>query len=132
MAMQYSTAVRNAQLDALEALFLTGKLRIYSGAAPANPSDAATGTLLADITLPADPMAAASGGSKAKSGTWATSSASASGTAGYFRVLDSAGTVTHIQGTVGTSSADLIVDSVTFTAGQAFTVTSFTLTTQEA
>ena len=93
MALQYSVAVRNAQLDAVESTTGTAALlRIYSGAAPANCAAAASGTLLAEMTLPSDWMAAASGGSKALSGTWQDASANATGTAGHFRLLDSGGT----------------------------------------
>ena len=71
MALQYSVTVRNAQLDAVETTVGTAPLlRIYSGSAPANCAAAASGTLLAEATLPSDWMAAASSGSKALSGTW--------------------------------------------------------------
>ena len=83
MALQYSTTVRNAQLDALEtAIGASAILRIYSGAMPANCAAAATGTLLAEMNLPADWMASAASGSKAKSGTWSDTAANASGVAG--------------------------------------------------
>lgn len=84
--------------------------------------------MLAEITLPSDWAAAASGGSKAKSGTWSDASADGTGTAGHFRIYDSGGSTCHIQGTVGTSGTDMIVDSVSFTAGQTFTINTFTLT----
>jgi hypothetical protein len=71
-------------------------------------------------------MAAASGGSKAKSGTWQDASADASGTAAHFRIK--AASTCHMQGSVGTSGTDMIVDSVSFTAGQSFTISTFTLT----
>lgn len=131
MAVKYSTVLRNAQLDAIEPRVVNNKLRIYSGAAPANITDAATGTLLAEITLPADAFAAAASGQKVKSGTWSTSGALATGSAGYFRIVNTGTSETVMQGTVGTSAADLIVDSVSFVSGQAFTVTTFTLQTQE-
>ncbi len=73
-------------------------------------------------------MAAASAGSKAKSGTWQDTSADNTGTAAHFRIYDSGGTTCHLQGTVGTSGTDLVVDSTSFTAGQSFTISSFTLT----
>ena len=56
---------------------------------------------------------------------WQDTSADATGTAAHFRIKASA--TCHIQGTVGTSGTDMIVDSVSFTAGQQFTVTAFTL-----
>ncbi len=85
---------------------------------------------LATLSLPSDWMAAASGGSKAKSGTWQDTSADNSGTALHFRIYDSGGATCHLQGTVTVTGGggDLTVDSVSFTAGQSFTITAFTLT----
>ena len=55
MAIKYSTAVRNAQLDAIETTIgVSPKLRILTGTAPANCAAAQTGTLLAELTLPSD------------------------------------------------------------------------------
>jgi len=126
MAVQLSTAVRNARLDAIETTISTSPtLEIRTGAVPANCAAADSGTVLATLTLPSDWMAAASGGSKALSGTWQDTSADATGTAAHFRIKQSS--TCHIQGTVGTSGTDMVVDSVSFTAGQQFTVTAFTL-----
>jgi hypothetical protein len=129
MAIQLSTTVRNARLDAIESTIGTDAvLKIRDGAAPANVAAADTGTVLASLTLPSDWMAAAASGAKAKSGTWQDASADNSGTAAHFRVYASDGTTAHMQGTVGTSGTDMIVDSVSFTAGQSFTINTFTLT----
>jgi hypothetical protein len=127
--MQFSTTVRNARLDAIEST--TGAsaiLTIRSGAAPATCATANSGTVLATLSLPADWMAAASGGAKAKSGTWSDASADATGTAAHFRIHDSTATTCHVQGTVGTSGTDMIVDSTAFTATQSFTINTFTIT----
>jgi len=133
MAIQYSVTVRNAKLDAVETAVGTSAIvRIRTGAAPANCATADSGTVLATLTLPSDWMNAASGGTKTLLGTWQDASADATGTAAHFRVYDSGGTVCHIQGTVGTSASDMIVDSTSFTAGQQFTVTAFTLTAGNA
>ncbi len=129
MALQLSTSVRNARLDAIETTVGTSAImKIRTGSAPADCATADSGTVLATLSLPSDWMAAASSGSKAKSGTWQDASADNSGTALHFRIYDSGATNCHIQGTVGVGSGDLQVDSVSFTAGQAFTVTAFTLT----
>ena len=129
MALQFSAAVRNARLDAIETTIgATAVLKIRSGSVPAACATADTGTVLATLTLPSDWMAAASGGSKAKSGTWQDTSADATGTAAHFRIYDSGGTVCGLQGTVGVGSGDLQVDSVSFTAGQSFSITGFTIT----
>jgi hypothetical protein len=129
MAIQLSVAVRNARLDAIETTIGTSAImRIRTGAAPANCAAADSGTVLATLNLPADYLAAAASGSKAKSGTWEDTSADATGTAAHFRIYDSAGTTCHLQGTVGTSGTDLVVDNTSFATGQSFTVTGFTLT----
>ena len=127
MALQYSVAVNNARLDAVETTTgATAKLRIYTGAAPANCAAAATGTLLVDMTLPADWMDAASSGSKAKAGTWSGTGVAA-GTAGYFRIVDNAGTTAHVQGTCGIGSGDMSLDNTNIAIGQTVNVNTFTL-----
>lgn len=131
MALQFSVGVRNARLDAIESTIGAGAvLKIRTGAAPADVATADSGTVLATLTLPSDWMAAASGGSKAKSGTWEDTSADDTGTAAHFRIYASDGTTAHMQGTVTATGGggDMTVDNVSFAAGQAFTVTGFTLT----
>lgn len=133
MALQYSTTVRNAKLDAVETAIGTAPvMRIYSGSAPANPAAAATGTVLAEITMPSDWMAAAASGSKAMSGSWQDLSADAGGTPGYFRIWNSGVTTCHVQGTAGTTGTDMILSSGTLTAGQSFSVTGFTIADNNA
>jgi hypothetical protein len=131
MAIQLSTTVRNARLDAIEtAIGTSAVLKIRSGSAPANVATADSGTVLATLSLPSDWLAAASSGSKAKSGTWQDTSADATGTAAHFRIYASDGTTAHIQGTVTVTGGggDMTVDSVSFTAAQSFTISTFTLT----
>ena len=131
MTIQFSTTVRNARLDAIEtAIGVSAVLKIRTGAAPANVGTADSGTVLATCNLPSDWLAAASSGSKAKSGTWEDASADATGTAAHFRIYASDGTTAHIQGTVTATGGggDMTVDNTSFASGQAFTVTSFTLT----
>lgn len=127
MALQMSVAARNARLDAIETTVgASPTLELRSGAVPANCAAADTGTVLATLALPADWMAAASAGAKALSGSWQDASADASGSFGHFRIKQ--GVTCHLQGTVATSAADMIVDAATVTAGQQFSVTAFTLT----
>ena len=133
MALQFSVAVRNARLDAIETQIGTSAvLKIRTGAAPANCAAAATGTVLATMTLPSDWMAAAASGSKALSGTWQDASADAAGTAGHFRI--NAGATCHIQGTVTATGGggDMTLDNVSIAAAQQVTITAFTLTASGA
>lgn len=130
MALQLSVTVRNARLDAIETAIGTSPiLRIRTGSVPASCAAADAGTVLASLTLPSDWMAAAASGSKALSGTWQDLLADASGTAAHFRVYDSSGSTCHLQGTVTVTGGggDVTLSSVSISAGQAVTVTAFTL-----
>lgn len=134
MALQLSAAVRNAMLDAFESTIGTSaKYRIYTGAVPANCAAAEVGTLLADVACPSDWMSAASAGQKALLGVWAATVV-ATNTAAHWRIVDTAGTTCHAQGTCTLSGGggDVILDSLSFTTGQGFTQNSFTLTAGNA
>jgi hypothetical protein len=127
-AFQYSVAVRNAGLDSRETTIGTSPvLKIFSGAEPANCAAADPAGLLVSITLPADWMAAASGGVKDKIGTW-SAAASGAGTAASFRIYDSGLTACHMQGNVTATGGggDMTVDNVSVAAGQTVTVTGAT------
>lgn len=129
MALQFSVAARNGRLDAIETEAGTSAiLKIRTGSAPADCATADSGTVLATLNLPSDWMAAASSGSKAKSGTWQDTSADNTGTAGHFRIYKSDGTTCVIQGTCGIGTGDLQLDNTSIAAGQSVTVTAFTLT----
>ncbi|WP_408586476.1 hypothetical protein [Novosphingobium sp.] len=135
MAIQLSTAVRNARLDAIESTAgASAILRIRTGAQPANCAATRSGTVLATVNLPSDWMLAATGGSKAMTGTWSDNSADAAGTAGHFEIMDSTATTCHLQGNVTATGGggDMTLDNVVFAAGQAFSVTSFALTDANA
>jgi len=133
MALQLSTAVRNARLDTIESTIGTSAvLKIFddSAAQPANCAAAdGSAVVLASISLPSDWMAAASSGSKAKSGTWEDSAADATGDAQHWRLYASDGTTCHAQGTVTATGGggDMTVQNISFATGQKFTVTTFTL-----
>jgi hypothetical protein len=127
MAIRFNTALQNEVLDGLDATFNNGTLEIRTGT-PAGPNNAATGTVLATVTLPADAFAAAAGGTKAKAGTWTDNAADNTGTAGHFR-LRSADGLRIMEGTVtiGGGGGDMTVDNTSFAAGQQFTITGFTM-----
>jgi hypothetical protein len=127
MSLQFAVSTRNARLDAIETDIGTSPtLEIRTGAAPADCATADSGTLLATLALPSDFMAAASGGSKAKSGTWQVAAAAA-GVAAHFRIKTS-GSVVKLQGTCGLGSGDLSLDNTNIAVGQTVTVTAFTIT----
>lgn len=131
MAIKMSVAVRNARLDAIEtAIGTSAVLKLRTGAAPTNITDADSGTVVATIPLDSDWMAAASSGSKAKAGTWEDPTADNAGTVEHFRLYASDGTTQHMQGsvTITGSGGDLTLDNPVVEAGQKITITGFTLT----
>ena len=114
-----------------------GSLIIYDGTPPADADTALSGnTTLVTMTLNNPAFGAAADGAPGAdaaldvtggiSGTIA-----ASGTASFFRMLDNGATV-RIQGTVGTSGADINFDSVAFSSGATASVTSYTYTQPES
>lgn len=134
MPFQYSVTVRNAQLDALEtAAGASAFLQMRSGAQPADCAAAASGTLIAEMALPADWMNAAAAGSKTKLGTW-SAQAVAGGTIAHFRLLNNAKTVCHVQGsvTITGSGGDLTLDNPVVVATQTVVINGFTVNAQNA
>lgn len=135
MAVQKSVAVRNAELDAIEAEIGTSAvLKIFTGSQPADCAAADSGTLLATLSLPVDWMAAASGGTKALAGTWEDLTADDTGTAGHWRLYASDGTTCGLQGDVTASGGggSLEVSDTAFVTGGSVTVTAFTWTAGNA
>ena len=126
MALAYSTALRNAMLDEITtAIGASGLLRIYDGSRPA--SGGAATTLLAELALSATAAGSASGGALTFSSITQDSSANATGTATWFRVVTSGGTFV-IDGNVGTSGSDLNLTTTSIVSGQPVSVTSFVIT----
>ncbi len=140
MALKLSTGLRDGMLDTnpFKTLLDASRVKIYSGVAPAT-ADAAEGTLLVSIGSDnADThchfLAAAVSGVLSKNADIWSGVASASGTASYFRLVVNTDTgvlsTTEIrmQGTVGTSSADINMSSVSITSGATQTVDTWDLT----
>lgn len=129
MAVQYSVAARNAQIDAIETAIGTAPtLEIRSGAQPANCAAAASGTVLATLVLPSDWIGAASAGVKSLLGVWSDASADATGTAAHYRINQ--GATCHMQGSVTATGGggDITLQTVSITATQPISITAFTLT----
>lgn len=133
MAIGLSTTVRNAQAnavrDAIDGGAGAGLLRIYSGTRPATGGTATT--LLAELTF-SDPCApAASSGVLTFSAITADSSANATGTATWARAVDSAGTFV-VDMSVGTSGADINLNSTSIQSGASVSISSMTYTVGDA
>src|SRR5690606_24841331 len=92
------------------------------GSQPATADTAASGTLLATFTLPADAFAAPDTSGVAALNTVADTTGAADGEAGWARVKGSGG-ATVFDGSVGTSGADFIIISTTITTGNSVSIT---------
>lgn len=146
MALQYSTAVRNKMLDAIEghiASVILGaqdfNLVIYSGSVPASAS-AALGGAVALVTKLitsngfTNYMTTASGGVCTTAGTYPlTMTIATAGTMSFWRLVDGAGN-SFVQGTIGVggSGADLIVESTTALVGQQLKIDTLNFTASNA
>ena len=129
----YAATLRDSMLDlidvAIDAGAGVGLLRIYAGSVPADADASVAGnTLLAQCD-----MAATSGTVSSNVWTAGTIDPDTSADAGaptdatFFRCVDSdANNV--LQGTVGTASADLILNAVGITAGDNVEVTAMAIT----
>jgi len=119
----------NAAADAVVDLLNSGKLRIYDGSQPTTAdTDVTTQTLLAELVLNATAFGDAVDGVATANAITADSSADATGTASWFRVLQSNGTTKMFDGSVGTSGCDLNLNSVAIQINAEVSVTSFTYT----
>lgn len=129
MAIQMSTELRNARLDAIETVLGASPiLKIRSGSVPANCAAADSGTVLSTINLPSDSMAAAAAAVKSKLGTWSDSAADATGNAAHWRLYKNDGTTCVMQGTCAIGSGDMPLDNTSIASGQGVTISAFDLT----
>jgi hypothetical protein len=119
----------NAAVAAFGALLNNGILRIYNGAQPAT-ADTAIGavTLLAELTFNATAFGAPSAGVATANAIASDTNANNTGTAAWFRAWKSDGTSPVYDGTVGTSSADAIINTVAINAGATVSCSGLTLT----
>ena len=101
-------------------------LRIYDGTRPA--TGGAPTTLLAQLTLSDPSSAAASGGVLTLSAIAQDAAADATGTATWFRVVQSDGSTHVLDGNVGTAGSDMNLNTTSIVTGATVSVTSWTIT----
>jgi len=127
------TTARNAACDAIVDLIdggsAAGYIQVRTGAAPTNPGDANSGTLLATLTFSDPAFGAASGGVATASAITSDSSADASGDAGHFRAFDS-NNVCILQGTAGEAAdtPNMVFNEKSIVAGGVVACSAFTVT----
>ena len=133
MALGMSTTLRNNMLDAITSQAgASAKLRFYNGTRPATGGTATT--LLAELTCNATafaPAASTGSGGVLTLNSITSATASAGGTATWFRIVTSGGTFV-VDGDVGTSGSDLNMSAVVFTSGATIAVSAYTITAGNA
>ena len=142
-AFKITNAVAKALADAFTAANDAGTaavIQIYAAdgdGVPAQADDAITNqTLLGTLTMSATSFPAATdgnpGGLLTANAIASDTSADATGTAAFFRIVTQVGGTTIAQGTVGTAACDLNLNTTAITAGSTIAITSMTITMPEA
>lgn len=121
MTLRLANAVRSAAadgaVDRLDAGAGAATIKVYTGAQPATPASAPTGTLLLTFTLNDPAFGSAVNGVAALDVTPAlTALGAAAGTAGWFRAADSDGNAVF-DGACGTAGAELNLTTTAVTVG---------------
>lgn len=132
MALKLSVAARNGMcntlVDRIDNGTAAGTLKFYTGTQPTDPDTALSGnTLLATLTFSDPAFGNAASGTATASAITDDSSADATGTVTFFRIEDSA-PIAEIDGAVSTSGAEINFNTTSWTAGDAVSVTSLTIT----
>lgn len=130
MALGLATTLRNNRLDEITAYAgASAILRIYSGTQPATGGTATT--VLAQLTCNSTFAPAASSGVLTLNSISSDTSANATGTATWFRILQSDGSTVVLDGTVSTVAAgtgDLQLDDTSIVLGGTVAISSATIT----
>lgn len=128
MTLALSTTTRTAFGTAIiTAIGTSGFVDIYNGTRPASGGTATT--LLVHLPLSATSAVSTTGVLTFNAIT--TTNAAATGTATWFRVTTSGGTFV-IDGDVGTSGADLNLNTSSIVSGGPVAISSFTITSPNA
>lgn len=130
-------AACDAIVDRLDLGAGNGEIRGRTGAQPADPDSAETGTLLFTLPMSATAFGAATdanpGGIATANAITDDSSADATGTLGYCRAASTgAGADDEIDGEAGTATADFIFNTLSITSGSTVSMSSFTVTVPES
>lgn len=124
---QLANATVNGQGDDLSARLNSGFLRIYDGTQPATADTAiTTQVLLAELTFSATAAPATSNGLITFNAIGSDTSANATGTASWFRCFASNGTTVVMDGSVGTATSNLVLNSTSIVSGGTVSVSAFT------
>lgn len=131
MALGFNVTLRNNMADQITARAgASALLRIYDGTRPATGGTVTT--LLAELTCNPTFAPGAASGVLTLNAITQDSSANATGTATWFRIVQSDGTTHVLDGNVGTSGSDLNLSTTSIVLTQPVSVTSYTITVGNA
>ena len=124
--LKYSNGTRDAQQTGLITYAGSGSIiRLYDGTQPANANTAiSTQTLLVSLTVSGSFGTDSNG--TITLGSVTSGTAVASSTATFFRIVKSDGTTVVMDGSVGTSGADMNLNSTVISSGQTVAITAGT------
>ena len=126
---KFSNLCVNGEADFIGVALDSGFIRIYDGSQPATADTALSGqTLLAELTFGADAFPAASAGVLTANAINSDASANATGTASWARLLKTDGTSVVMDGSVGTSAANVVINSTAISSGAVVSCSSLTIT----
>ncbi len=126
---KFGNAAVNAACDAAAALYNSGYLKIYDGSQPATGDTAVSGqTLLATLRFGSTAFGASAAGVATANTITSDTDAAATGTAAWYRALESDNSTKLGDGSVGTSSCDINLATVSIAQHATVSVSSFTLT----
>jgi hypothetical protein len=126
---RFATLAVNTKVNAQGVLLNAGYLDIYDGTQPATANTAITTQVrLARLTFGSPAFASAVAGVAAANPITSDVTASATGTASWFRAVQADGVTVVYDGSVDTADANLNLTSVAIAGGASVSVTSFTMT----
>jgi hypothetical protein len=131
-------AAANAVVDRIDGgtTNAQGALRIYTGGQVADPDNATTGTLLAEVDLANPAYGAAAAGVAALLGTPLSTTAVDAGTAGWFRVVDRDEATVYDGACRASADPDngeeLVLDNTSIASGQTVNLTALSYTQPES
>lgn len=125
--LKYSNGTRDAQQQGLITYAGSGAIiKIYDGSQPASANTAiTTQTLL--VSLPISGTFGTDSNGTITLSAVTNGTAVATGTAQFFRITQSNGTTVVMDGSVGTSSADMILNNTSIATSQTVSISSGTI-----
>jgi hypothetical protein len=117
LTTRFTIAIRNARCQDIGTKCNNGYIRIYSGSQPSDPDQAPGGTLLATLRFANPAFGSPVNGQITANAITPDSSAAATGTATWARILQSDGTTVVMDVSVGTTGSNINLNSVDIKAG---------------